>query len=81
MTVLTRHIAGKFDACGNGGTGYCMNAWNGGPYVKMYYGGQTGYGGGLVDGGLAAAAAKTTTPSGSARCLVMFRGAIRPFVL
>src|SRR5262252_4271646 len=25
--------------CGNGGSGYCMNAWNGGPYVKMYYGG------------------------------------------
>jgi hypothetical protein len=27
--------------CGNGGSGYCMNAWNGGPYVKMYYGGYT----------------------------------------
>lgn len=25
--------------CGNTGTGYCMNAWNGGPSVKMYYGG------------------------------------------
>lgn len=25
--------------CGNGGSGYCINAWNGGPYVKMYYGG------------------------------------------
>lgn len=25
--------------CGNGGSGYCMNAWGGGPYVKMYYGG------------------------------------------
>jgi hypothetical protein len=27
------------EICGNGGTGYCLNAWNGGPYVKMYYGG------------------------------------------
>jgi hypothetical protein len=25
--------------CGNAGSGYCMNAWNGGPYVKMYNGG------------------------------------------
>jgi hypothetical protein len=25
--------------CGNAGSGYCINAWNGGPYVKMYYGG------------------------------------------
>ena len=25
--------------CGNDGSGYCMNAWNGGPTVKMYYGG------------------------------------------
>ena len=25
--------------CGNTGTGYCINAWNGGPSVKMYYGG------------------------------------------
>lgn len=25
--------------CGNDGTGYCINAWNGGPNVKMYYGG------------------------------------------
>jgi hypothetical protein len=25
--------------CGNGGSGYCINAWNGGPSVKMYYGG------------------------------------------
>lgn len=25
--------------CGNGGTGYCLNAWNGGNFVKMYYGG------------------------------------------
>ncbi len=24
--------------CGNGGSGYCMNAWNGGPSVKMYNG-------------------------------------------
>jgi hypothetical protein len=28
-----------YNICGNGGTGYCMNGWNGGPYVKMYYGG------------------------------------------
>jgi hypothetical protein len=27
--------------CGNGGSGYCINAWNGGPVVKMYYGGVT----------------------------------------
>lgn len=27
--------------CGNGGSGYCMNAWNGGPTVKMYNGGVT----------------------------------------
>jgi hypothetical protein len=27
------------DICGNGGSGYSVNAWNGGPYVKMYYGG------------------------------------------
>lgn len=25
--------------CGNTGSGYCINAWNGGPAVKMYYGG------------------------------------------
>jgi len=25
--------------CGNGGSGYCMNAWNGGPNVNMYRGG------------------------------------------
>lgn len=25
--------------CGNDGSGYCMNAWNGGPTVRMYYGG------------------------------------------
>jgi hypothetical protein len=25
--------------CGNTGTGYCLNAWNGGPAVNMYYGG------------------------------------------
>jgi hypothetical protein len=24
--------------CGNNGSGYCINAWNGGPTVKMYYG-------------------------------------------
>jgi hypothetical protein len=24
--------------CGNDGSGYCINAWNGGPDVKMYYG-------------------------------------------
>jgi hypothetical protein len=27
--------------CGNGGTGYCINAWGGGPSIKMYYGGNT----------------------------------------
>ena len=27
--------------CGNGGSGYCMNAWNGGPSVKMYNGNTT----------------------------------------
>lgn len=27
------------NVCGNGGSGYCPNAWNGGPSVKMYYGG------------------------------------------
>jgi hypothetical protein len=27
--------------CGNGGTGYCINAWSGGPSIKMYYGGNT----------------------------------------
>lgn len=27
--------------CGNEGSGYCINAWNGGPTVKMYYGGYT----------------------------------------
>lgn len=26
------------NVCGNGGSGYCLNAWNGGPYVRMYYG-------------------------------------------
>jgi hypothetical protein len=25
--------------CGNTASGYCINAWNGGPSVKMYYGG------------------------------------------
>ena len=27
--------------CGNGGSGYCINAWFGGPPVKMYYGGKS----------------------------------------
>jgi hypothetical protein len=27
--------------CGNGGTGYCINAWFGGPPVKMYNGGKS----------------------------------------
>jgi hypothetical protein len=30
------------NVCGNRGSGYCLNAWNGGPYVKMYYGGNYG---------------------------------------
>lgn len=29
------------EICGNDGTGYCMNAWGGGPQVAMYYGGVT----------------------------------------
>jgi hypothetical protein len=31
--------AATYQICGNSGTGYCMNAWNGGPDVKMYNGG------------------------------------------
>lgn len=31
--------ASSSQICGNNGTGYCINAWNGGPQVKMYYGG------------------------------------------
>ena len=33
--------AATYEICGNNGSGYCMNAWNGGPGVKMYYGGYT----------------------------------------
>ena len=49
--VLTVFLTGgppakaiAFQLCGNQGAGYCMNAWNGGPYVKMYYGGQSNEG-------------------------------------
>jgi len=32
--------ASTIQVCGNGGSGYCMNNWNGaGTWVKMYYGG------------------------------------------
>jgi hypothetical protein len=30
--------AAQQQICGNSGSGYCLNAWNGGPAVKMYYG-------------------------------------------
>lgn len=33
--------AATYQICGNNGSGYCINAWNGGPGVKMYYGGYT----------------------------------------
>ncbi len=31
-------LAAQQQICGNGGSGYCMNAWNGGPNVNMYNG-------------------------------------------
>src|ERR1700733_5472468 len=39
MMVAPAAQASTSLVCGNGGSGYCLNAWNGGPYVKMYYGG------------------------------------------
>lgn len=39
LTAIPSAQAQISQICGNGGSGYCMNAWNGGPYVKMYYGG------------------------------------------
>jgi hypothetical protein len=39
MAIPSAQAATGVNICGNGGTGYCINAWNGGPYVKMYYGG------------------------------------------
>ncbi len=36
--VPAAHAQGP-NICGNDGAGYCINAWNGGPDVKMYYGG------------------------------------------
>jgi hypothetical protein len=40
LTGQTRAFATQQQICGNGGSGYCMNDWNGAnQYVKMYYGG------------------------------------------
>jgi hypothetical protein len=37
--ALPASAFGRSEICGNGGTGYCLNAWGGGPAVKMYNGG------------------------------------------
>jgi hypothetical protein len=42
MTLAPAAGASTNLVCGNGGSGYCLNAWNGGPFVKMYYGGSYG---------------------------------------
>src|SRR5690348_7293797 len=40
LTGQTRVLATQQQICGNGGSGYCMNDWNGAyQYVKMYNGG------------------------------------------
>jgi hypothetical protein len=41
LAVIPAAGASSTAICGNDGSGYCINAWNGGPYVKMYYGGYT----------------------------------------
>jgi hypothetical protein len=40
LTGQTGAFATQQQICGNSGSGYCMNDWNGAnQYVKMYYGG------------------------------------------
>lgn len=41
LAVIPAAHAAAYQICGNNGSGYCINAWNGGPTVRMYYGGYT----------------------------------------